>query len=151
MRRLFPKPRFALQWSKISCTHSQISSSAFLLCNWFFLTHVKVISLMVLANNILRAHFLRRLESYFLLKAHHQHNSTHGRANSLALKSGKPSSHIGDKGLHYILHLDIVSPKEVRIPYLRASHRNTSWPRVCVYSSGGVVDILDIHIAIAIQ
>ena len=150
MRRLFP-PRFAAQWSKMSCTHSQISSSAFLLYRSFFLTHVKVISLMVLASNILRAHFLRRLESYFLLKAHHQHNSTHGRANSLALKLGKPSSHIGDKGLLWFLRLGILSPAEARIPYLRASRRNISWPRVCVYSFGGVVDIPDTHIAIATQ
>lgn len=106
---------------------------------------------MVLASNILRAHFLRRLVSYFLLKVHHQHNSTHGRANSLALKLGKPSSHIGDKGLLWFLRLGILSPKGVRIPYLRASRRNISWPRVCVYSFGGAVDILDIHTAIATQ
>jgi len=40
---------------------------------------------------------------------------------------------------------------EVRIPCLRASHNNASWLREYVYSYGGVVDILDTHIAIAIR
>jgi len=80
-----------------------------------------------------------------------RHSSIRGRASFSTLIEGMPFFHKEGITPLWFLHQDNQSPGEGRISCLRASHKNVSWLRGYVCSYGGVVDILDIHIAIATQ